>query len=303
MKKPLLLAVIILLCAGLAGGYLYLKRGIEAQVRPELDRIVQDMRSQGVIASYKDVSVNVLARSVNVGDLTLTVDGQDMRIDEAVVFASPDYDREGRFQLKGMDLDRKNLAALVDDPNALPEKVKGDLEIDYALSPEDARVNIKRISLGLRDLGLIDASLDVSGVPPAAFAGDLSALIMSYPNILINGFSLRYEDAGMVRIALADEAKKEGVTPDQALKKAQEELDAQIADAKAKNQPFAVDFLNALKGFINSQKGFEITASPEKPAPLVRLMTLSDPKEAVKLLNLRAPSLWAARDNPNKETP
>mgnify|MGYP000926545164 CR=1 FL=1 len=291
MKKTLVCALALLLIAGAAGTYFFLKNGIEKQVRPEIDRIAQDMRSQGVNASYKDMSVNVLARSVSLSDVTLDIDGQTMTIDQAVIFASPDYDREGRFQLRGMNLGRENLAALSRDPQSLPEHVKGDMEIDYALDPAASRVNIRRLSMGVRELGLLDLSLDVEGVPENAFQGDLTALLMGYPSLALRSLRLRYEDAGFVRIALADSAKEEGITPNEALKKAQDELDAQIEDAKAKNQPFAVEFLKAMKGFLNSQKGFEITAAPEKPVSAASLLGLADPKEAIKLLGLRAESL------------
>jgi len=288
MKKLLVLAV---LTVALGAGYFTLKNKIEQQVKPEVDKALADMRAQGVDAAYAGMSVNVLSRSVALNDVSLKNADADLKIDEVVIFASDDYEKQGRFQAMGCNIKRQDLGGALKDAKGLPDVVKADAEIDYVIDPAAQSVNLKRLSLALRDLGQVDLSLSVSEIPLDAVRQSPLALLFAYPGIVVHAASFKYQDAGLFNVVLQETAEKEGTAPDALMAEAEANIDAQLAQAKAKNDPFAEEFLAALKTFLKDRKGLEITIMPPAPVKIADVMKNPDPKDAVKALNMQAKSL------------
>lgn len=288
MKKLILL---IALTVVLGVGYFALKQNVESQIKPEVDKAVADLRAKGVEAAYGGMSVNVVSRSVALSEVSLKSPDADFKIDQIVVFASDDYENHGRFQAIGCNLKREDLGGALKDIKGLPEIVKADAEIDYALDPAAKSVILKRLSLALRDLGQIDLSLSLSNIPLDAVRQNPLALLFAYPEIIVHAASFKYRDAGLFTLALQKTAEEEGTTPEALMAEADAGIDEQLAEAKAKNDPFAEEFLKALKTFLKDRKGLEITVMPPAPVKIADIMRNQDPKDAVKVLNMQAKSL------------
>jgi hypothetical protein len=286
MKKLIVVAALAVI---LGGGYFALKNNIESQIRPEVDKALTNLRAQGVEAAYADMSVNVLSRSAAFEGVSLKSPDADLTIDQIVVFASDDYEKHGRFQAIGCNLKRQDLGGALKDLKGLPEIVKADAEVDYALDQAGKSVNLKLLSLALRDLGQVDLSLSLSDIPMDAARQSPLALLFAYPEIIVHAASFKYQDAGLFDLILQKTAEDEGKTPEKLIAEADASIDEQLAQAK--NDPFAEEFLKALKTFLKDRKGLEVTVMPQAPVKIADIMRNKDPKAAVKALNMQAKSL------------
>jgi len=275
----------------LVGGYFGATKYVSNVAAKKVDDVVVKM-SGNVDIRYKDVTANLFNKQVVISDVTVAPVGSTEKTHIAkITISGIDTDSATpAFLQMSVDGIEVNLATLGEDAKALTDlgytdKIVCDFSMDYAFNKEKRELNIKNISLGAKDAGEINVSMRLGNVSldPKEAAG----LLFTYPKVILYDLKVTYTDASLVGRIMQSEAKKQQKDVAEVKKNLIADIDAAIA---SQQDDFAKSALTAVKQFINAPKMLSISATPEKPVLLERLMRAGSPKETIDLLHLQVKS-------------
>jgi hypothetical protein len=241
-----------------------------------------DYRKVDVDLPWMDVRISgVLVSPVN-------ADGK-IKIEEVVIH---DIDKKSdiptflSFSCSGIELD---LGGLGDDSNikalGYHDTIMINLHIDYTFDIQKKELAINDIRLGVDEAGTIRVGIHAGNINLKAEG--IVGFLFTIPHIMLHEAQIQYEDDSLAERLIQLGARRRRTSAEEFKGTVMDEVEKAIEREK---DDFTKKALVEIKKFIQDPHKFSIWASPSKPQPLGRLMRVSDPKDIIKLLNIRIQS-------------
>ncbi|PID77641.1 MAG: hypothetical protein CSB24_00415 [Deltaproteobacteria bacterium] len=260
---------------------LYLGAQIFASKKAEekAEEIRQEMKPF-VELDYEDADFGLLSQDITVSEITLAPagSGEKVQIDELVIH---DFDDESKFP-SFLSLEINGLEVRVEDMDAeaaetframgYEDKLMVNFKLDYTFDQKKKILDIEKIAIEGDDIGELTASFQL----------EIIDLYTSQVNL--HEAELEYEDDSLVDRLIKAYAKERGMTFKNAKFRMEKQFDEEIAREK---DEFTKKAMIELKEFILDPDEIKITASPEKPQPLARVMNIENMSDYAKLFNLK----------------
>lgn len=290
MNKKLLAAGLAALV--LAGAYFGLSLYASKAARAQVDIAIAKMGPAANVV-YKDVSYNILTRHTVIADVSILPPGglTPARIDRIVVRSLDQTSPNPAYMaldVHGLQIDPAALGS-ADAARFAALGYSGplscDLTLDYAYARETRELDIKTLSLAVRDVGAIRLSLALGNLD--ADPERPATLLLTYPRLLLKRADLAYTDDSLVERLLKQEAARRG-SDVAAVKQA---LIKDARDAMPQEQsPLLAGALTAFAQFIENPHQLSISATPPVAVPLGDLGRAGSPEAMAKALNLQVKS-------------
>ncbi|MDH3346610.1 MAG: hypothetical protein OEM02_00720 [Desulfobulbaceae bacterium] len=289
MKNTKILGIVIIISiiAVYAGAKIYVTKLAKAEV----DVAIAET-SDTTDITYKKVSVDLLGMDVHISDITVSPINSDeiLKINEIIIH---DFDKESEvptffsFSCNGIEVNIKEAGKEADKLRALgyKDKMLANISAHYAFDKEKKELTLKNIGIGAEEAGNIMISFRLGNINLEQEA--VQTLFFTFPSLLLHDAQITYEDDSFIERVMALEAQKSQTTLEEFKKSLFEELDEKIANEK---DDYTKKGLMEIKGFFENPKKISLTASPSEPLPLGALMNIEDPKELIKLLNIKIKS-------------
>jgi len=281
------IGVAVLLIAVYFGVKMYASNHAEKIVNKTIAKI-----ANFVDVDYKKVSVDLFGLDVHISDILVSTAGakDKMKIDEIIIDNVDDKSDIPAFlsmSINGIELSISELGEDVKEIRGLGynEKLLFNLNADYNYDQEKKELNVNRIGIGADKVGEINISMHLGNInlDPKKIVG----ILFTYPQIMVYEAKINYEDASLVQRLMKLEAQKNNKNLKDFKKFLIQNLEKEIEKEKDK---FTKKALVEIKKFIDDPEEFSISVSPSKPRPLGRIMRCNNPKEAIKLLNVKIKS-------------
>jgi len=245
-----------------------------------------------VHVSYTKVAYNILNKQTAISGVSILAPGSPtpVRVGEVLVRRLDETSPTPAFvavDFKGIEVDLKSLGDDAAAAAALGYKdtLYCDLGIDYAYAKDKKDLDLKTLSLAVKDVGSLSVSLHLGNVD--IDPNQAATLLFTYPQILLHQASVTYKDASLMERLLKAEAAKSGI--DVATLKQNLSRDADEA-LQGQTNPLLAGALTAVKQFINNPKELSISASPAKPLPLGQIGNAATPDAVAAMLNIQIKS-------------
>ena len=241
---------------------------------------------------YKNVSVDLLGMDVRISDILVApVDAKEkIKIDEIVIHDIDDKTDIPTFlsiSCNGIELNIKDLG---EDAKKLRElgyndKMMINLTAKYTYDKEKKELDIKEIGIGADNVGEIGVSFRLGNInlEPEEMLG----LLFTFPQVIFHEAKIQYEDDSLAERLMKLGAQEEQTSVKDFKKSLLQEISKEIEKEK---DDFTKKALSEIKEFLEDPEEFSISASPSKPYPFGRIMRVDDPKDIVKLLNIKIKS-------------
>ena len=241
---------------------------------------------------YKNVSVDLLGMDVRISDILVApVDAKEkIKIDEIIIHDIDDKTDIPTFlsiSCNGIELNIKDLG---EDAKRLRElgyndKMMINLTAEYAYDKEKKELDIKEIGIGADNVGEIGVSFRLGNInlEPEEMLG----LLFTFPQVIFHEAKIQYEDDSLAERLMKLGAQEEQTSVKDFKKSLLQEISKEIEKEK---DDFTKKALSEIKEFLEDPEEFSISASPSKPYPFGRIMRVDDPKDIVKLLNIKIKS-------------
>ncbi len=241
---------------------------------------------------YKNVSVDLLGMDVRISDILVApVDAKEkIKIDEIIIHDIDDKTDIPTFlsiSCNGIELNIKDLG---EDAKKLRElgyndKMMINLTAKYTYDKEKKELDIKEIGIGADNVGEIGVSFRLGNInlEPEEMLG----LLFTFPQVIFHEAKIQYEDDSLAERLMKLGAQEEQTSVKDFKKSLLQEISKEIEKEK---DDFTKKALSEIKEFLEDPEEFSISASPSKPYPFGRIMRVDDPKDIVKLLNIKIKS-------------
>jgi len=241
---------------------------------------------------YKNVSVGLLGMDVRISDILVTpVDAKEkIKIDEIIIHNIDDKTDIPTFlsiSCNGIELNIKDLG---EDAKRLRElgyndKMMINLTAEYTYDKEKEELDIKEIGIGADNVGEISVSFRLGNInlDPEEMVG----LLFTFPQVVFHEAKIQYEDDSLAERLMKLGAQEEQTNVNDFKKSLIQKITKEIENEK---DDFTKKALSKIKEFLEDPEEFSISASPLKPYPFGRIMRVDDPKDIVKLLNIKIKS-------------
>jgi hypothetical protein len=285
MKKMHLIAIgaAVVLAAAYFGIQAYASRQAEKKLDQQLSKFA------GVLdVEYRRVDADLIGRSVRISDVRLGSPGEDRktRIAEIVVRDFDDTaEIPARLSLacRGIEIDLRHLRAEKARLQRLGfgDTLEGSFDIDYRYDSTQKELAVRKLAFGIRDAGEIEFSLRLGNIDldPRQAIG----LLFTYPQILVHEAKACYRDASLVPRLFKLRAENENTTTEESTAALIRGIDQEMAREK---DEFTRQALAQVKRFIENPRSLSVSASPEKPQPVGRLLRVKAPGDLVRLLRV-----------------
>jgi hypothetical protein len=287
-KKVLAGIVAVVVLTGLYFGVTMYASNMAAK---QVDITIAKM-GPGISATYKNVSYNILNKHVAIDDVVIMAPGapQPLRIMQILVKSLDQTSPTPAFMamdFKGIVIDLKGLgeeAAAVTELG-YADTLSCDLGIDYVYARDKKDLDLKKLSVTVKDAGTLNLSLRLGNID--IDPNQTVALLFTYPRVLLQQASLTYQDDSLMDRLLKAEAKKTGCDVAAVKQKLTGDADAALS---GQNNELLAATLTAVKKFINNPKELSISATPATPVPLGKIDEAATPDAVSRMLNLQIKS-------------
>lgn len=286
-KQRFIIGVVVVLI----GMYIGFKVYASNEAEKSIDKAIADASTYASI-DYKNVSVDLLGFNVHISDvLVSSADSKrKVKIDEIAV---NDFDQTSdmpkfmNVSFKGIEL---NLNELGDDATKIKElgykdKLSLDFSIDYDYNHDDKKLDFRKLKLGADGMGEIEIGFHLGNI--ALSQDNLLAVLFTYPQIMIQEATIRYKDDSLFDRIMDKTAKEKSKSLHAFKKEKIQEIEQEIQNA---TDDFTKNALKEIQNFIENPKKLSLTISPSKPLPISSIVSVKDPKDAIKLLNMKIDS-------------
>ncbi|NOQ34387.1 MAG: hypothetical protein GQ569_00645 [Methylococcaceae bacterium] len=287
MKKLIIgIATIVVLTGGYAGAKVYASQIAEKKIEKAVTKA-----SKYAQINYENVSVNLLNQGVHISDVVVApVNSKEkFYINEIIVH---NFDKKSDIpilvdiSLNGIKLDLKKLGNDLKEINELG--YKDQLSLNFAIKfnydDQQKKLNLEKLTVGADEVGDIAISFQLGNFN--LDSKPLIAAIMN-PQLALHSAKITYHDDSLTERLFKVAAKEDNMSVEDFKKRRIEKIQQQI---DKEDDPFTKSALQEVIVFINNPKSFSISATPEKPLPLGNIMMINEPKDAVKLLNIKIKS-------------
>ncbi len=287
MKKLILgLGAAVVLTGSYAGATIYSSQIAEEKIK----EAVADASKYAKIG-YEDVRVDLLNQNIHISDIVITpVDSEEtFYINELVI---NDYDKKtdvatlANFSINGIKLD---LTKHRDKTEKITElgyqgQLLLNVAVDFNYNMQTKALDLKNFTLGIDDMGDITINFKLHELNLKS--GTVFGALMN-PKFSLQNAEIRYHDDSLAERLFKLAAKKENVSVETYKKLGIEKIQ-QLVDAE--QDTFTKTALEQIIVFIEKPKSFSVSASPESPFLLGRLMMIKNPKDLIKQLNVKIKS-------------
>lgn len=241
---------------------------------------------------YKNVSVDLFGLDVHISDVVVSqADSKNkVNINEIVVY---DVDEKSDIPLF-LDISFNGVEIAIDKLGNNAKKIKElgyndnillNFAIEYHYNKENNKISLNKIKIGADDVGDFDISIRLGNIDlsPEKIMG----ILFTYPQIMLYDAKISYHDDSLIERLLKLAAKEQKKNVKQIKSEAIKNIEKEIEKEEDK---FTKNALKEIKDFINDPERFTISIAPKKPLPLGRVLRVNDPKDIIKLLNVKIKS-------------
>lgn len=281
------ISIVVALIAIFIGVKMYAANVAEAKVNKAIEKV-----ANFVDIDYKNVSIDLIGMDVRVsGILVSPADAKEkIKIDEIVVYDIDDKSDLPAYLSMACNGIELNIKDLGEDARQLVElgytdKLMVNVSADYFYDKEKKELDMKKLSIGADDVGKIILSFRLGNI--SLEPKELAGLLFTFPQLIFHEAKIEYNDDTLAERFIKLGAKEQQVSPEEFRKFLIENVETEIEQEK---DEFVQNALKEVKEFLSDPKEFSISLSPPKPQPLGRIMRANDPKDMIKLLNIRIKS-------------
>ncbi len=159
-------------------------------------------------------------------------------------------------------------------------RVNLKLEFDY--DRKEKHLSLHNLSLGMDELGELGMSVDLKEI--VLDKDNLGSLLFSWPWILVSDLQIGYEDDSFLPRVMEYAAKQEGMSWEELRRELTSGIEREVRVADSE---FARDSLERLREFAEDPKRISISASPEDPQSVGKIMRIQRLEDLIELLNVR----------------
>lgn len=241
---------------------------------------------------YKSASVDLFGLDVHISDVVISPANskEKVNINEIVIY---DLDEESDIPLflnisfNGIEMPIDNLGGNAERIKELGYKdnVILNASLKYRYNKETREINFNKLKIGADDAGDLDASFRLGniGISPEEIIG----VLFTFPEIILHDIKISYNDDSLVERLLELAAKEQNKNVKQMKDEAMQNIAMEIEREQDK---FTRNALKEIKDFIDDPERLVISIEPKDPLPLGRLLDVNDPKDIIKLLNVKIKS-------------
>lgn len=287
MKKALKIVGVVLVVL-IIGGYFALEFAVESYVKSNLDEFIKKNKQLGEL-KYADVNLSFAKLELEVSGIEVKpVMAMHPIILDSITLKNfkqgkTDIPRELSFVAKGLHINARQLGPQGRQLLELGyDNLLVDVGLDFRYDNEKKELRLNDLSYGAKSAGFVKMQFHVSELDLSNL--NLFSLMFAIPKVKVHSAGFKYADDSFFERSMKAAAKKEGKTPEQMLAKAEAILDAELAKTK---DDLSKKVLTTLKQFIRNPKNISITASPTEKVSVQTIQATKDPKELVKLLNMK----------------
>jgi hypothetical protein len=241
---------------------------------------------------YKNVSVDLLGMNLRISDILVSPANakEKIKIDEIIIH---DIDNKSdipailSMSCNGIELNIKDLG---EDAKALKalgynDKMMINLSVDYTYDKEKKELDIKKIGIEADDAGEISVSFRLGNINLKP--EEITGLLFTFPLVIFHEAKIKYKDNSLAERLMKLGSQKELTNVEDFKKSLMQKVEKEIEKEK---DDFTKKALVEIKKFLEDPEEFSISAFPSKSHPLVRIMRVDDPKDVIKLLNIKIKS-------------
>ena len=241
-----------------------------------------------VDVDYQNVSVDLLGFAVHISDIVVspTKSEDKIHIDEIVIF---DVDKDSdvpfflHIALNGIQIPIDQIEAVKNLGYNDYMLLNADIEYDYNATAKEIVLN--RLQVGADGVGDIEISLRLSNID--LNPENVLAFLLTYPQIILHNGTMMYRDDSFIERLMRLQAE----TQDRDVTQMKDGMIIVIEHAiEEEEDEFTKQALTEIRNFVNAPEKLLISIEPIKPLPLGRLMRTQNPKELIKLLNIKIQS-------------
>lgn len=255
------------------------KFGLDAFEADEIDfvEIVKTGNPQGAHARKGRVAGMVLDMADKGQILLSELTSETSRVEQGLPTA-------GMAKITGFALDK------IADPEVKAalgsfgyERLSFDLDMAYDWKLASGEFTLGKFRLSGKDAGALDLSMVLQGLDRETATSANPFLLMQ--GVMLDKFSLTYEDASLVDRAFKAAAAEQGGDAEMMRVMALTVIDQQAMEMD--DSPVAVEALKAVRAFVEKPKNLSLTLSPSEPVGYMDLMDDEDPAAMARLLGLK----------------
>lgn len=157
-----------------------------------------------------------------------------------------------------------------------------NLEVDFDYQKKEERLSVHDVSFGIDELGELALGMDLGKIK--LDENGLVSLLFTYPQILMSDLQIAYEDDSFLPRLMEYGAKQEGMSTDEFKKRLASNIEKEIRAADTK---FARESLEKLQEFVQEPKRISISASPDEPQSVGKIMRIQEPDDLIEVLKIR----------------
>lgn len=157
-----------------------------------------------------------------------------------------------------------------------------NLEVDFDYQKKEERLSVHDVSFGIDELGELALGMDLGNIK--LDENGLVSLLFTYPQILMSDLQIAYEDDSFLPRLMEYGAKQEGMSTDEFKKRLASNIEKEIRAADTK---FAKESLEKLQEFVQEPKRISISASPDEPQSVGKIMRIQEPDDLIEVLKIR----------------
>lgn len=157
-----------------------------------------------------------------------------------------------------------------------------NLEVDFDYQKKEERLSVHDVSFGIDELGELALGMDLGKIK--LDENGLVSLLFTYPQILMSDLQIAYEDDSFLPRLMEYGAKQEGMSTDEFKKRLASNIEKEIRAADTK---FARESLEKLQEFVQEPKRISISASPDEPQSVGKIMRIQKPDDLIEVLKIR----------------
>lgn len=164
------------------------------------------------------------------------------------------------------------------------KELRLSLVLDYQAKLKEEIAQLKELSINGDDLGDLMLKAQLSGIK-IDLENPEASLDACSTTAIIDNVSFMYEDKGLVKKSLENQAKQANMSYEQFV---EQQVKPMLAQAKQMNSPEIAQLAQAMEKFLNDPGTLKITINPPKPLKIMELMSMQDPAQQAKALGLVA---------------
>lgn len=278
------ISIVVLLTAVYFGAKMYAASIAEAKVNEAIAKA-----GKFADIDYDNVSVDLLGMNVRVSNVLVSPAEQKekLKIGEIVIYDIDDKSEvptRMSIACNGIEL---NVSDLGDKAEGLiklgyDDNILMNFSSEYYYDKEKKELDIKKISLGADDAGELIVSLSLGNID--INEKNISALLFMFPEFLFKNANIKYVDDSLTDRVIKISAEEKRADVSEFKNMIIKDIEKEIA---SEQDEFTKKALGEIENFLKKPNALSISVSPEKPQPIGRLMRVDDPKEIIKLLNVK----------------